>query len=132
MIKTAENLFITFAKSKLTIPQCFHILENCSSELVLFETVKMMKNILIYEWRGLNEEDKLLLQQKLLDYVKNNQDLHLSVVERVLQIVSLMVKRKFIEDGGDQLKQLMSCIKQMIFESHEPRTQQISFAIIVT
>jgi hypothetical protein len=26
----------------------------------------------------------------------------------------------------------MSCIKQMIFESHEPRTQQISFAIIVT
>ena len=47
-------------------------------ELVLFETVKIAKNILIYEWRGLNEDDKLTIRQKLLDYVINNQQLHLS------------------------------------------------------
>lgn len=75
----------------MTIPQCFHILENSRVELVLFETVKMMKNILIYEWRGLNDEDKILLRQKLLDYVINNQRLPASVNERVLQIVSIMV-----------------------------------------
>jgi hypothetical protein len=107
-------------------------LENSQSELVLFETVKMMKNIVVFEWRGLIEQDKLVLRQKLLDYVINNQQLHLSVVERVLQIVSIMVKRKFIEDGGEQLKELMTCIKQMIFESQEPRHQQISCAIIVS
>jgi Importin-beta N-terminal domain len=78
LIKQAENLFVSFSKSKLTLPQCFQILENSRNELVLFETVKMMKNILVYEWRGLNEEDKLLLRQKLLDYVINNQQLHSS------------------------------------------------------
>lgn len=116
----------------MTIPQCFHILENSRSELVLFETVKMMKNILIYEWRGLNDDDKVLLRQKLLDYVINNQQLPTSVVERVLQIVSIMVKRKFIEDGGEELKQLMETIKGMIFGSQEPRVQQVSCAIIVS
>lgn len=116
----------------MTIPQCFHILDNSRVELVLFETVKMMKNIIIYEWRGLNDEDKILLRQKLLDYVINNQQLHTSVVERVLQIVSIMVKRKFIEDGGIELKGLMETIKGMIFGSQEPRVQQVSCAIIVS
>lgn len=128
----SENIFVTFSKSQMTIPQCFHILENSRVELVLFETVKMMKNIIIYEWRGLNDEDKILLRQKLLDYVINNQQLHTSVVERVLQIVSIMVKRKFIEDGGVELKVLMATIKGMIFGSQEARVQQVSFAIIVS
>lgn len=101
-------------------------------ELILFETVKLMKNILIYEWRGLKNEDKILLRQKLLDFVMNNQLLHCSVVERILQIVSIMVKRKFIEDGGDELKGLLETIKGMIFGSQEPRVQQISSAIIVS
>lgn len=112
-----------------------------------------MKNILIYEWRGLNEGDKLLLRQKLLDYVINNQQLQSSgwlqfknqikqfssimfilllVVERILQIVAIMVKRKFIEDGGEQLKEMMSSMKQMIFESQDSRHQQISCAIIIS
>ena len=43
-----------------------------------------------------------------------------------------MVKRKFIEDGGEQLKELMRCIKQMIFESQDQRHQQISCAIIIS
>lgn len=116
----------------MTIPQCFHILENSRVELVLFETVKMMKNILIYEWRGLNDEDKVLLRQKLLDYVINNQNLQTSVVERVLQIVSIMVKRKFIEDNGVELKGLIESIKGMIFGSQEPRVQQVSCGIIVS
>lgn len=132
MLKISENIFVTFSKSKMTIPDCFHILENSRVELVLFETVKMMKNILIYEWRGLNDDDKLVLRRKLLDYVINNQQLHTSVVERVLQIVSIMVKRKFIEDGGAELKQLMQTIKGMIFGSQEPRVQQVSCAIIVS
>lgn len=123
---------MAFSKSHLNIPQCFHILSNSQNELVLFETVKMMKNILIYEWRGLNDDDKVLMRQKLLDYVINNQNLHTSVVERVLQIVSIMVKRKFIEDGGEELKQLMQTIKGMIFGSQEPRVQQVSCAIIVS
>ncbi|CRL08225.1 CLUMA_CG020975, isoform A [Clunio marinus] len=132
MLKMSENIFIVFSKSQLTIPQCFHILENSRVELVLFETVKMMKNIIIYEWRGLKDDDKVLLRQKLLDYVINNQQLHTSVVERVLQIVSIMVKRKFLEDGGEELKRLLETIKEMIFNSQEPRVQQVSCAIIVS
>lgn len=116
----------------MNVPQCFHILENSACELVLFETVKMMKNIIVFEWRGLTDEDKVLLRQKLLGYVTNNQQLHSSVVERVLQIVSIMVKRKFLEDGGDELKGLLESIKGMIFGSQEPRVQQVSCAIIVS
>ena len=91
-----------------------------------------MKNIIIYEWRGLSDEDKVLLRQKLLSYVTNNQDLPLSVVERVLQIVAIMVKRKFIEDGGGELKGLLEMIKGMIFGSQEPRVQFVSCGIIVS
>jgi hypothetical protein len=74
----------------------------------------------------------VLLRQKLLDYVINNHHLHASVVERVLQIVSIMVKRKFIEDNGVELKRLIESIKEMIFGSQEPRVQQVSAAIIVS
>lgn len=132
MLKISENIFVNFSKTQMTVPECFHILESSRAELVLFETVKMMKNIIIYEWRGLSDEDKVLLRQKLLEYVTNNQQLQASVVERVLQIVSIMVKRKFIEDGGEELKGLLESIKGMIFGSQEARVQQVSSAIIVS
>lgn len=91
-----------------------------------------MKNILIYEWRVLSGGDKILMRQKLLDYVSDTQQLHKSVVERVLQIVAIMVKRMYLEDGGEELKQMTERIKGMIFESQEARDQQISCAIIVS
>lgn len=121
----SENVFISFSKSQLTIPQCFHILEHTRVELVLFETVKMIKNIVIYEWRGLNDDDKVVMRQKLLDYVLHNQNLPASVIERVLQIVAIMVKRKFLEDGGEELKVLLETIKGMIFGSQDNRVQQV-------
>lgn len=125
----SENVFISFSKSQLTIPQCFHILEKTRVELVLFETVKMIKNILIYEWRGLGDDDKMVMRQKLLDYVINNPNLPSSVIERVLQIVAIMVKRKFLEDGGDELKVLLETIKGMIFGSQDNRVQQVCLII---
>lgn len=74
-IKMSEKIFLSFAKSQLSIPNCFHILENTRVELVLFEMVRMIKNIVIYEWRSLGDDDKVLIRQKLLDYVLNNQNL---------------------------------------------------------
>lgn len=92
-----------------------------------------MKNILIYEWRVLSGDDKVLMRQKLLDYVINTQQLHKSVVERVLQIVAIMVKRMYIEDGGAELKAMTEAIKGMIFAStQEPRVQHVSCAVIVS
>lgn len=85
----------------------------------------MIKNILIYEWRGLSDDDKLLMRQKLLDYVIQNPNLPASVIERVLQIVAIMVKRKFLEDGGEELKVLLETIKGMIFGSQDNRVQQV-------
>lgn len=122
----SENVFISFSKSQLTIPQCFLILEKTKVELVLFETVKMIKNIVIFEWRGLKDDDVVLMRQKLLDYVLQNQNLPASVVERVLQIVAIMVKRKFLEDGGVELGILLEMIKSMIFGSQDNRVQQVS------
>lgn len=92
---------------------------------MLFETVKMIKNIVIYEWRGLSDDDKVLMRQKLLDFVLNNQNLPPSVIERVLQIVAIMVKRKFLEDGGEELKVLLETVKGMIFGSQDTRVQQV-------
>lgn len=131
-IKMSENVFISFSKAQLTIPQCFHILEHTHVELVLFETVKMIKNIIIYEWRGLSDEDKLLMRQKFLDYVLNNHNLPPSVIERVLQIVAIMVKRKFLEDSGEELKGLLETIKSMIFNSQDNRVQTMSCAFIIS
>jgi hypothetical protein len=103
------------------------------NELLLFETVKLIKNIIIYEWRGLNDDDKLLLRQKLLDFVLNDEQLHASVVERILQIVAIMIKRKFLEDGGEQLKEMIEGIKGMIFSPNQTqRMQQVASMILVS
>lgn len=92
----------------------------------------MVKNIIIYEWRGLSEEDKMLMRQKFLDYVLNNHNLPPSVIERVLQIVAIMVKRKFLEDSGEELKGLLETIKGMIFGSQDNRVQTMSCAFIIS
>lgn len=132
-LKHSENVFLSFSKSQLTIPDCFTIMTSTRVELLLFETVKLMKNIVIYEWRGLNDDDKLLLRQKLLDFVLNDEQLHASVVERILQIVAIMVKRKFLEDGGEQLKEMIECIKGMIFSPNQTqRMQQVASLILVS
>jgi hypothetical protein len=91
----------------------------------------MMKNILIYEWRGLNDEDKILLREKLLGFVLNRPELQKSTSERILQIVSIMVKRKYLEDNGNEWKGLLETLRGMIF-GNDSRVQQISTQIIVS
>lgn len=132
-LKQSENVFLNFSKAQITIPDLFSIMTKTRNELLLFETVKLIKNIIIYEWRGLNDEDKLLLRQKLLDFVLNDEALHASVVERILQIVAIMIKRKFLEDGGEQLKEMIEGIKGMIFSPNQTqRMQQVASMILVS
>ena len=71
-----------------------------------------------------------MMRQKLLDFVLHNVNLPSSVIERILQIVAIMVKRKFLEDGGEELKVLLETIKGMIFGSQDNRVQQVGRSLL--
>lgn len=111
---------------------CFEVLEKSNVELVLFETVKLIKNVVVYEWNGMSPEEKNLLRQKLMNFVIQRQELPQSVGERVLQVVAIIIKRKYIEDKGVELAELLEDIRKMIFESGNPRIQGLSCHIVIT
>ena len=131
-MKQSENVFINFAKSRLPIQLCFEVLDKSNVELVLFETVKLIKNVVVYEWNGMTQEEKNFLRQKLMSFVIQRQELPSSVGERILQVVAIIIKRKYIEDKGVELEELLEDVRKMIFESGNPRTQGLSCHLVVT
>lgn len=119
---------MNFQKSNLPVNTCLGILEKTSEELVLFETIKLIKNHIVLNWHGISDEEKIFLRQTLLNYVINKPHLALSVREKVLQIISIIIKRKYIEDKGTEIAQLLSQIKNMIYSGVQD--QQILACLI--
>lgn len=102
-----------------------------TEELILFETIKLIKNAVVFEWHGITDEEKNLLRQRLLNYVTNQLQLPLSVREKILQIISIIIKRKYIDDSGEELKQLINEIKSMIY-SGNPDQQILACMMILS
>ena len=117
-LKLSENVILNFQKSRLHYGFCLQILERTKDELLLFETTKLIKNAIIFEWNKISDEEKNQLRQTLLNNVTINNQLPLSVREKILQINSLIIKRKYIDDAGVEVTQLMSVIKNMIYSGH--------------
>lgn len=130
-LKYAENVILNFQKSNLPISACLSILEKSTEELVLFETIKLIKNHIVYNWHGVTDEEKNFLRQTLLNYVINKQNLAISVREKVLQIISIIIKRNYIEDKGVEIMNLFAEIKRMIY-SGNPDQQVLSCLITIS
>uniref|UniRef100_A0A1Y1LS18 Exportin-4 n=1 Tax=Photinus pyralis TaxID=7054 RepID=A0A1Y1LS18_PHOPY len=112
--RSAENVFLTFRKTKLPYDICRQILEHSQVDYVLFEAAEILKSALIREWVFLRESDTISLRQYLIQYVSHRVNLPFYVQERLLQVIAIMVKRGSVEDFGQERTAILTDIENLI------------------
>ena len=110
----AEQIFLNFRKTKSPYHMCKQLLEQSKNNYVLFEASGLLKEGLIREWHELSAQDISQLRSYLLQYVVNNPLLSAYVRERIVQVIAIMVKRRSVEDGGEDRGMVIGEVQQLI------------------
>ena len=110
----AEQIFLNFRKTKSPFQLCKQLLEQSKNDYVLFEASGLLKDGLIREWRELSSDDVRQLRSYLLQYVVNNPPLSAYVRERIVQVIAIMVKRRSVEDVGEDRGVVINEVQQLI------------------
>ena len=110
----AEQIFLNFRKTKSPYHMCKQLLEQSKNNYVLFEASGLLKEGLIREWHELSAQDISQLRSYLLQYVVNNPLLSAYVRERIVQVIAIMVKRRSVEDGGEDRGVVIGEVQQLI------------------
>lgn len=111
--RSAEEMFLNFRKTKSPYTLCREILETSQVHYVLFEAAQLLKNALIREWSYLEEGLAVSMRQYLLHYVMST-NLPFYVRERILQVVAIIVKRRSVEDNGQDCGNLLKEVERLI------------------
>ena len=101
---------------------CKHLLECSKNDYVLFEASGLLKDSLIREWSELGSDQISGLRSYLLQYVVNNPALSAYVRERIVQVIAIMVKRRSVEDAGEDRQVVIGEVQQLIV-SGNPQMQ---------
>jgi len=125
----AEQVFLNFRKTKNPYQLCKLLLEQSKNDYVLFEASGLLKDGLIREWRELSADDVRGLRAYLLQYVVNNPLLSAYVRERIVQVIAIMVKRRSVEDGGEDRGVVIKEVQQLI-TGGSPQMQMVGCSII--
>ena len=88
---------------------------------MLFETAGVLKIALIREWPMLQQSDIVSLRQYLLRYIINKPTLAPYVRERMLQVIAIIVKRGSVDDLGEERKELLNEVENLIRSGDLPR-----------
>ncbi|XP_014251089.1 exportin-4-like [Cimex lectularius] len=112
----AEGIFINFRKSKTPYRLCKLILENSGVDYVLFECGSTLKAALIREWKQLQPQEIVELRQYLLEFILHKPCLATFVREKILQVISIMVKRESVADFGQSRASIIDEVEKLILE----------------
>ncbi|XP_055593707.1 exportin-4-like [Uranotaenia lowii] len=126
----SEHIFMNFRKTKSPYVLCQTILEKSVVDLVLFEAADVLKKAIVAEWKYIPDQDKSSLRQYLLNYIINR-DIPVFIRDKLLQVVSIMIKRVSLEDVGAERGQIIEETKKML-TSGDIKQQILSCSIILS
>ncbi|XP_063703188.1 exportin-4-like [Culicoides brevitarsis] len=111
----AEAVFMQFRNNKSldALQLCQTILETSTVDLVIFECINIIKSILISSWDLIQDDVKMNLRQYLLNFVLQHKHAPFFIREKILQVVSIMIKRTSLVDHGADRHQILEQAKAM-------------------
>jgi len=110
----AEQIFLSFRATKQPYQLCRQLLEQSNNDYVLFEAAGLLKDGLVREWREMEASQLAGLRSYLLQYVIAHPLLSSYVRERIVQVIAIMVKRRSVEDGGEDRGVVIKEVQQLI------------------
>ncbi|CAG9772929.1 unnamed protein product [Ceutorhynchus assimilis] len=125
---SAETIFLNFRKSKRPYEICRQILEQSQNQYVMFEAAEVLKEAIIREWSFLVASDRASLRQYLMQYITTHQVPHY-VQDRILQVISIMIKRASIDDQGRERGTILQEVENLIMNA-EPDKKLLGCNII--
>lgn len=107
---SAENIILTFRKTRNAFAICKFILESSQTELVVFETADVLRNNLVQDWAKIPPEDIQLLNNHILGLLFANTGFSYSIQRRLAGVVALIVKHQSLINNGKQRTELITHI----------------------
>ncbi|XP_071818411.1 exportin-4-like isoform X2 [Apostichopus japonicus] len=112
--QAAENVILTFRRSKSPFEACQFMLENSKSDYVLFQVASTVKEAMIREWTLLSPEQINHMRTFLMKYVTQNIGLSNYVREQMLQTVAVIYKRGTLDTKSSGREALFQDVSQLI------------------
>lgn len=107
------------------------ILETTTVDCVLFETAGVIKAALIREWPMLQQSDITILRQYLLLYIIDRITLPSFVRERILQVITFIMKKGMIEGLTEESKEILNEVEKLITSADLPRVSNTFYALYI-
>lgn len=114
---SAENIILTFRKTRNAFVFCKFILENSQTELVVFETADVLRNNLVQDWSKIPPEDIQLINNHILGLLFASTGFSYSIQRRLAGVVALIVKHQSLINNGKQRTDLISHILSNILNA---------------
>lgn len=116
----AEEILLNFRKTKTPIRACKQILEKSDVDYLHFEAAEVIKRGIIREWNFVSFSDKEDLIQYLFNFVVTK-DIACFVRDKILIVISIMVKRMSADDKGKQRRKLLNQVEDLITNADNPK-----------